>query len=188
MKLIVGLGNPGKTYQHTRHNMGFMVIDALAKQWQVASFKHDFQGEVALVKEKNAILFKPHTFMNLSGHAVNDVIAFYKIPLADIVVIYDDLAFPPGTIRLRLTGSSGSHNGIGHIISQLNTEAIKRIRIGIGAVPLEDKGREYVLNKPSSEEFAKLTKAIQLAVEAIEDYLRFDFPHAMSLYNRGGQD
>jgi peptidyl-tRNA hydrolase, PTH1 family len=188
MKLIVGLGNPGVTYQNTRHNMGFMVIDALAKTWKITSFKEDFQGEYALVKAHDAILFKPNTFMNLSGHAVQAIMTFYKIPIEDVVIIYDDLAFEPGAIRLRLAGSSGSHNGIGHIIEQLKTQAVKRIRIGIGPVPKEFQGRDYVLAVPNQEEFAKLNQAILLAVKAIEDYLVFDFPHAMSRFNRGASD
>jgi peptidyl-tRNA hydrolase, PTH1 family len=188
MKLIVGLGNPGKLYQSTRHNMGYMVVDMLAKRWQANAFKEGFQGEFSLVKEKDVILFKPTTFMNLSGHAVVELMNFYKLTKENVVIIYDDLAFEPGVIRLRMGGSSGSHNGIEHIIEQLNTEQVKRIRIGIGPVPLSEKGRDYVLGTPSASEFAKLSQAITLAVEAVEDYLQHNFLHAMSRFNRGSQD
>lgn len=188
VKLIVGLGNPGSAYEKTRHNMGFLVIDALAKSWKTPNFKEGFQGLYALDKNHQTILFKPTTFMNLSGQAVQAIMQFYKIPPDDVVIVYDDLAFEPGAIRLRLSGSSGSHNGIGHIIEQLHSKTIKRIRIGIGPVPQGFQGRDFVLGTPSDEEFVKLNQAIQLAVLAIEDYLAFDFPHAMSRYNRGASD
>jgi peptidyl-tRNA hydrolase, PTH1 family len=188
MKLIVGLGNPGMEYARTRHNMGFMVIDALAKKWQSGNFKLNFQGEYVLQPNHQTILFKPTTFMNASGTAVQLIMQFYKIPIQDLVVIYDDLSLEPGKIRLRLSGSSGSHNGIQHIIDVLGTQDIKRVRVGIGAVPTQDKGKDYVLGIPSATDQVSINKAITDATLAIEDYLLHDFSHAMNRFNRGSQD
>lgn len=188
MKLIVGLGNPGETYAKTRHNLGFQVIDAIAKLWGIQHFKPAFQGEYASHPSSQVLLFKPTTFMNLSGQAVQAIVQFYKIPLQDIVIIYDDLALEPGRIRLRIGGSSGSHNGMQNIIDTLKTQDIKRIRVGIGAVPLEEKGKDYVLGIPSKTDQSKLAIAIQEAVKAIETYLKHDFSQAMNQFNRGGSD
>jgi PTH1 family peptidyl-tRNA hydrolase len=188
MKLIVGLGNPGKSYERTRHNMGFLVMDTLAKRWQQPSFKHDFKGDYTLVQSKQALLFKPTTFMNLSGEAVKAMMDFYKIPVTDLLVVYDDLALTPGTIRLRLSGSSGSHNGMQSVIDHCQTNQIKRLRVGIGGVPLGQQGKDYVLTTPTQTEFATLTQAITEAAMAIEDYLQTDFLHAMNRFNRGGSD
>lgn len=189
MKLIVGLGNPGKDYEKTRHNVGFLAIDALAKHFKLSAFKEGFKGVWTKADDRSFMLLKPHTFMNISGDAVLSAMQFYKIPLEDVVIIYDDLAFEPGVFRLRLNGSSGSHNGIGHIIQTLGSTAIKRIRIGIGAVPPEWKGRDYVLGVPSSPDQKKIDDAIATVVLAVQDYLAYDFPHAMSRYNiRGDTD
>jgi PTH1 family peptidyl-tRNA hydrolase len=188
MKLIVGLGNPGMEYARTRHNMGFMVLDALAKKWQAGNFKVNFQGESIIQTNHQCILFKPTTFMNASGTAVQLIMQFYKITPQDLVVIYDDLSLEPGKIRLRLSGSSGSHNGIQHIIDVLATQDIKRIRVGIGAVPLQDKGKDYVLGIPSPEDQLKINQSITDSASAIEDYLLHGFSHAMNRFNRGSQD
>lgn len=188
MKLIVGLGNPGKEYANTRHNMGFMVIDALAKKWNLSQFKTDFQGEYIQDKTHAAILLKPTTFMNLSGQSVQALVQFYKISSQEIVVVYDDLALEPGKIRLRMTGSSGSHNGMQSVIESLSTQEIKRIRIGIGAVPMEQKGKDYVLGIPSKDDQTKINQSVQDAVSAIELYLKSNFSQAMNQFNRGGND
>jgi len=188
VKLIVGLGNPGKEYANTRHNMGYMVIDALAKKWNLSTFKNNFQGEYVAHTIQQAILLKPTTFMNLSGQSVNALAQFYKIAPQEMVIVYDDLALEPGKIRLRMTGSSGSHNGMQHIIDTFSTQEIKRIRIGIGAVPLEQKGKDYVLGIPSKEDQKKINQAILDAVSAIEVYLKTNFSQAMNQFNRGDSD
>ena len=113
---------------------------------------------------------------------------FYKILPEDVVVVYDDLALEPGKIRLRLSGSSGAHNGMQHIIDILGTQDIKRIRVGIGAVPIQDKGKDYVLGLPSPSDQLNINRAITEATLAIEDYLHHDFSLAMNRYNRGSQD
>jgi len=188
MKLIVGLGNPGTEYARTRHNMGFMVLDALAKKRQAGNFKVNFRGEYIFQSNQQTILFKPTTFMNASGTAVQLIMQFYKISPQDVVVVYDDLALEPGKIRLRLSGSSGAHNGMQHIIDVLGTQDIKRIRVGIGAVPVQNQGKDYVLGIPSAADQTNINQAIIEATLAIEDYLLHDFSHAMNRFNRGSQD
>jgi peptidyl-tRNA hydrolase, PTH1 family len=188
MKLIVGLGNPGKKYEKTRHNMGFLVIDQLASVWKETSFKDGFSSQYIVNKEKNVILCKPQTFMNLSGEAVYAISQYYKIDIKDIVIIYDDLALDPGMIRLRLNGSSGSHNGMQSVIDHLKTNEVKRIRIGIGSIPSFMQGKDYVLHEPSVDESKKINDAVIKAVQSIETYLRDDFLKAMNEYNRGPSD
>ena len=184
MKLIVGLGNPGKKYENTRHNMGFMAIDLLSDQANLDVDKEVFHGLMGRGKiyEQDVILFKPTTFMNLSGTAVQEVVHYFKIELEDIVVIYDDMALEPGTIRLRKEGSSGGHKGMQNIIDCLSTEQIKRIRIGIGE-PGENDTIDYVLSKPLKEEMPVIEEAIANAVRAVKEMLKSDFDRAMNKYN-----
>ena len=184
MKLIVGLGNPGKKYENTRHNMGFMAIDLLSDQADINVDKEVFHGLMGRGKifEQDVILFKPTTFMNLSGTAVQEVVHYFKIELEDIVVIYDDMALEPGTIRLRKEGSSGGHKGMQNIIDCLSTEQIKRIRIGIGE-PGENDTIDYVLSKPLKEEMPVIEEAIANAVRAVKEMLKSDFDRAMNKYN-----
>ncbi len=184
MKLIVGLGNPGKKYEGTRHNMGFMAVDLLSDQADINVDKEVFHGLMGRGKvfNQDIILFKPTTFMNLSGTAVQEVVHYFKIELEDIVVIYDDMALEPGTIRLRKEGSSGGHKGMQNIIDCLSTEQIKRIRIGIGE-PGENDTIDYVLSKPLKEEMPVIEEAIANAVRAIKEMLKSDFDRAMNKYN-----
>ena len=184
MKLIVGLGNPGKKYENTRHNMGFMAIDLLSDQANLDVDKEVFHGLMGRGKiyEQDVILFKPTTFMNLSGTAVQEVVHYFKIELEDIVVIYDDMALEPGTIRLRKEGSSGGHKGMQNIIDCLSTEQIKRIRIGIGE-PGENDNIDYVLSKPLKDEMPVIEEAIANAVRAVKEMLKSDFDRAMNKYN-----
>lgn len=185
MKLIVGLGNPGKEYEKTRHNCGFMVLDAFADFLSVDFDKNNFKGTYTKFKldDEDIILFKPLTFMNLSGTAVAEIVRFFKIDIDDIVVVYDDMALNPGVIRLRLNGSSGGQKGIQNIIDNLGTQNIKRIRIGIGEPKFN--AIDYVLGKPDGEEKSKIDSAIEKAKLALRDYLNKDFHYAMSLYNGG---
>ena len=184
MKLIVGLGNPGKKYEGTRHNMGFMAVDLLSDQAQIDVDKEVFHGLMGRGKiyDEDVILFKPTTFMNLSGQAVQEVVHYFKIELADIVVVYDDMALEPGKIRLRLEGSSGGHKGMQNIIDCLSTEQIKRIRIGIGE-PGENNDIDFVLSKPLKEEMPLIEEAIENAVRALKEMLKSDFDRAMNKYN-----
>lgn len=186
MKLIVGLGNPGREYAMTRHNCGFRVIDAFADAAQVDIDKEQFHGVYGRLKfqGEDILLFKPLTMMNLSGAAVQEISHYFKIDVSDIVVIYDDMAIEPGTIRLRLNGSSGGQKGMQNIIDNLGTEEIKRIRVGIGEPQFDSI--DWVLGKPSGDDKIKIDEAIERATKAIREYLIHDFQNAMSKFNGGG--
>ena len=147
MKLIVGLGNPGKKYEKTRHNMGFMVIDHLSDVSQIDVDKEVFSGLLGRGKlfNEDVLLFKPTTFMNLSGTAVLQVVNFFKIAIEDVIVVFDDMALPVGQIRLRKSGSSGGQKGMQNIIDLLHSQDIKRVRVGIGQSPYDVV--DYVLGK-----------------------------------------
>lgn len=186
MKLIVGLGNPGKEYERTRHNMGFQALEAFAELCQADLTKEGFKGKYAIVKDPrfsdSVILLEPQTFMNLSGECVQPLMAYYKIDPEDLIVLYDDMAIEEGKIRLRPFGSAGSHNGMKSIISRLSTERFKRIRIGIGEPPF--KGVDYVLSRPTGESLEKTNEACALAAKAVRDALLHGWDYAMNHYNR----
>ena len=184
MKLFVGLGNPGKKYEGTRHNMGFMAIDLLSDQARIDVDKEVFHGLMGRGKifDEDVILFKPTTFMNLSGTAVQEVVHYFKINLEDVVVLFDDMALEPGRIRLRKEGSSGGHKGMQNIIDCLSSDKIKRIRIGIGE-PGEWDNVDFVLSKPLKDEKPLIDDAIENAVEALKETLKSDFDRAMNKFN-----
>ncbi len=182
MKLIVGLGNPGKKYQATKHNIGFMCLDHYADQ-QKLKFKKDnkFKGEV--VKSGNLVLLKPHTFMNLSGQSIRAILDYYDIDVEDVLIIYDDLALPLGKLRLREKGSAGGHNGIKSVIAHTGTQEFKRVRIGIDANPLIDT-KDYVLGKFSKQERKELDNSIEMVSNIIEDFKsNQEFTLIMNKYN-----
>lgn len=183
MKLIVGLGNPGKKYEKTRHNMGFMVLDHLSDISQIDIDKEVFNGLMGRGKifDQDVLLFKPTTFMNLSGTAVLQVVNFFKIKIEDVIVVFDDMALPVGQIRLRKAGSSGGQKGMQNIIDLLHTQEIKRIRIGIGEPPYN--AVDYVLGKPLKEELPLVEESIIRAVEALKEALKSNFEKAMSQFN-----
>ena len=172
MKLIVGLGNPGKEYAGTRHNCGFMVIDRLASKLNVDVDQNKFKGLYAKVKYhgEDIILLKPQTYMNLSGESVNAVMNFFKIDKEDLLVIYDDLDMPVGKLRLRKTGSAGGHNGIKNIIAHLNSQDFKRIRVGIDRHKYMNVA-DYVLSRFSKVESEAIEQGIENAANAVLDYL-----------------
>lgn len=183
MILIVGLGNPGKKYALTRHNMGFRVIDLLSDEAGIDVDKEVFNGLLGRGKifNEDVLLFKPTTFMNLSGTAVQQVVHYFKINTEDIIVCYDDMALAPGTIRLRIQGSSGGQKGIQNIIDQLGTDQIKRIRVGIGEP--SDNAIDYVLSKPLKEEEPLIDDAVNRSVEALKEAMKSSFEKAMTKYN-----
>ncbi len=183
MKLIVGLGNPGKKYEHTRHNMGFEVVDLFSELAQIDVDKESFKGLVGrgVVFDEDVYILKPQTFMNLSGTSVREIVNYFKIDISDIIVVYDDMALPVGSIRLRPGGSSGGHKGMQNIIDELNNSDIKRIRIGIGE-PTYDT-IDYVLSKPSKEERVLIDEAITKGADALKDILKSNFDKAMTKYN-----
>lgn len=184
MKLFVGLGNPGAKYHETRHNMGFMVIDAFADSLGVDIDKSDFKGVYARFKYKgeDVLLFKPHTFMNLSGEALVQIKQFFKVENDNIVIVFDDMDLEQGLIRLRLNGSSGGQKGMQNIIELLGTQELKRIRVGIGKPPYN--AIDYVLGRPTGEEKVLIDRAVKDASEALKDILDNGFLHAMSKFNK----
>lgn len=186
MKLIIGLGNPGKEYENTRHNAGFMAVDAFAKKHDITfSLEPKMKGMLAQVNlgGNKAILLKPMTYMNLSGEAVSLVMNFYKIPVEDILVVSDDLDSRLGRIRLRAKGSAGGHNGHKNIQMHIHTEEYKRIKIGIDrsdVIPVID----WVLKKFDSNELSIMNSAAEIAANAIEDFiLGKDFVKISSEYS-----
>ena len=183
MYLIVGLGNPGKKYEGTRHNMGFEVVDLLGDLAKIDVDKEVFHGILGRGKifNEDVMLFKPTTYMNLSGTAVREVVNYFKIDISNIIVVCDDMALAPGTIRLRTKGSSGGQKGLQNIIDNLGTQDFKRIRVGIGEP--EYDSIDYVLGKPLKEERPLIDEAINNAVEAIKEAIRTDFDRAMNRFN-----
>lgn len=183
MKLFIGLGNPGPKYKNTRHNAGFLALDEFARLAQVDIDKSDFKSlyTVFVHNGEKIYLVKPQTFMNLSGEALVMFLNFYKIDIADVVVIYDDMDLAPGNIRIKKEGSSGGQKGIQNIITLTGTSNIARIRIGIGK-PLYD-GVDHVLDVPREEELVLFKKGIELAASAIKDILLKDIEFAMKKYN-----
>ena len=184
MKLIVGLGNPGKKYEHTRHNMGFDVVDLFSEVSQIDIDKEVFNGLLGRGKafDEDVLLFKPTTFMNLSGTAVQQVVHYFKVDLDDLIVISDDMALAPGTIRLRKSGSSGGQKGLQNIIDCLSSDQFKRIRVGIGEPP-KDGAVDFVLGKFDKDDREVVDEAIVTAVNAIKETLKSNFDNAMNKYN-----
>lgn len=184
MKLIVGLGNPGFKYETTRHNVGFMVIDYLAKEYREEVSSKEKKALVAKTRiaGEKVILAKPQTFMNNSGEAVRALADYYNIETEDILVIYDDLDLEVGQIRLKPKGGHGGHNGIRSIINHLGNKEFNRLRIGIGR-PAYGTVVDYVLGKFNKEEDSSIKDAIEQSASAIKLYLEIDLNKAMNKYN-----
>lgn len=184
MKLIVGLGNPTKEYEQTRHNVGFMVMDRLADVMNVSISSSKFKGEYVKFKYKgeDVILLKPMTYMNNSGESVIQVMKYFKIDVNDVLVIYDDMDMPVGKLRLRESGSAGGHNGVKSLIAHMGTQQFKRIRVGIDKHP-RIKVIDYVLGHFQKDERPLIDEGIENAVKAIETYLEKGFVAAMNAYN-----
>lgn len=181
MKMIVGLGNPGKEYEKTRHNVGYMVVDEIAKKLNLTFNQRKFKGLFCLSQKDDLILLKPETFMNNSGEATKAIMNYYKISIDDIVVVYDDLDLKVGQIRMRQKGSSGGQKGMKNIIDLLKSQEIKRVRLGIGNNKLITN---YVITKFNVSEIEQLDKAIDKASEALIYYLKNNFMNAMNIYNK----
>lgn len=184
--LIVGLGNPGEQYQSTKHNVGYRAIDKVCDQLKINLNKEKFKGlytKFVYKNNKEIIVAKPLTYMNLSGEFVKNIINFYKIKLENIIVIYDDVDTNIGSIRVKAKGSSGGQNGMKNIISLLGTENIKRIRIGIGK-PVQQNLADYVLSRFKIEDLANveisINKAANAAIEFVENS---NFEQVISKYN-----
>jgi len=186
MKLIVGLGNPGKQFDHTRHNIGFDVIDKLSEQLNIPLSQAKFKGlfGAGIVKGEKVILLKPLTYMNLSGESIGAVMDYYDIEIDDLLVIYDDLDLPTGKIRLRQKGSAGGHNGIKSTIAHTGTQEFKRIRVGISRPQNRMPITDYVLGKFSKEEQEEMDQAINKACDACEAWVEMPFLQVMNQYNQ----
>lgn len=184
MKLIVGLGNPGKQYEKTRHNTGFMILDAYAKKHQVSFETSKFHGKLSefLFHGEKVFLLKPESYMNLSGEVVSEVVNFYKIAIEDILIISDDLDQEVGKVRLRAHGSSGGHNGLKNIELHLHTDGYKRMRVGIGKSSFLS-APDYVLGKFSKEELDQFEKNMDRYLSILDDFLCISFDQLMSRYN-----
>lgn len=182
--LVVGLGNPGAKYENTRHNIGFKVVEAIAKEFE-GSFSLDKQAEVAQVKFKGRtlVLIKPTTFMNLSGKAVNYWMQQEKIPLENILVITDDIALPFGKLRLKGKGSDGGHNGLKDIQATLNSQQYARLRFGVGNDFGKGRQVDYVLGEWSAEENEQLEERIKTATEFIKGFATIGLQRTMSNWN-----
>ena len=185
MLLIVGLGNPGKEYLKTRHNVGFMFVDNVAKKLNL-KFSLDKAKKCEIVQTniglEKVIFIKPQTYMNLSGDSVIAVKNFYKIDVEDILVIYDDLDLETGKIRIRPNGSSGGHKGIQSIITNLGTQNIKRVRIGIDKVS-SDKTVDYVIGNFSKADREIIDISLEKGLDIINDFISIPFEQVMSRYN-----
>jgi PTH1 family peptidyl-tRNA hydrolase len=185
--IIAGLGNPGLTYAGTRHNAGFMGLDQLAKEQDIAIRTMRFQGDCGdgMVGTQRCLLLKPTTFMNNSGESVAAAATFYKIPPERVLVLYDDIALPPGKLRIRRKGSAGGHNGMKSIIALLGSEEFPRIRIGVGAKPRPDYDlADWVLGKFSEEDLAALTPALAHVADAARYIVEGNMDQAMNLYSK----
>lgn len=184
--LVVGLGNPGKKYENTRHNTGFRVMDALCREHHVSCDRARFQaltGE-AVLGGARVLLMKPQTFMNLSGAAVHEAASFYKIPPEHVLVIFDDISLPVGTLRIRPSGSAGGQNGVKDIIAQLDSQAFPRIKVGVGAKPHPDYDlADWVLSNVTPDEQEAMDDAVQRAVQAVSELIANGVPAATQKFN-----
>lgn len=186
MKVIIGLGNPGKKYEKTRHNIGFMAIDRLAEQLMIRLTETKFKSIYGsgIVNGEKVFLIKPQTFMNLSGESVRPFLEYFKLTPDDILVLYDDLDLPTGHIRLREKGGHGGHNGIRSLIQHLGTKEFKKIRLGIGRpttpIPIVD----YVLQDFSKAESKLIEDLIYRSADACEAWLHKPFIDVMNIYNK----
>ncbi len=185
MKVIVGLGNPGREYAQTKHNVGFMLVDALADKLGIFNWQEKFDALIAegrLGTEK-ILLVKPQTYMNDSGRAVGPLMNWYKLPTEALIVAHDDMDIPAGTIRIRKKGSAGGHNGIKSVLAHLGDEHFSRVRIGIGRPLPGWTVINHVLAPFQEEDVPKIKEAIQYLLPAVECIVTEDTDKAMNLYN-----
>lgn len=184
--LIAGLGNMGDQYEGTRHNVGFDVIDEIADKLDIPIQRLKFKAltNTATLGGEKVLLMKPVTYMNLSGEAIAPAAAFYKVPPDHIIVISDEVALPPGKLRIRPSGSAGGHNGLKSVIAHLHTEDFPRIRVGVGGKPHPDYDMaDWVLGKPQGEDRENIDQAVKHAAQAVECYIKEGPGKAMGKFN-----
>ena len=186
MYIIAGLGNPGKQYAQTRHNVGFDTIDILADKYNISvdTKKHKALCGKGMIEGQKVVLAKPQTFMNLSGESVRELVDFYKIdPEEELIVIYDDISLEPGQLRIRPKGSAGGHNGIKNIIAHLGTQVFKRVKVGVGEKPKGYDLADYVLGHFDREEQVLMKQVSEEVCEAVQMILEKGPDAAMNVYN-----
>ena len=189
MKLIVGLGNPGREYEHTRHNVGFQVAEELAQRYRVTLKNHaKWKARAAKIADigDGVLLAEPTTFMNLSGWAVREIADFHKLAPADVLVVVDDADLPLGRLRLRTSGSAGGHNGLKSVIQELGTVEFPRLRVGVGRQAGELKN--HVLGRFSVDEKAQIDAAVKRAADAAELFAKENILAAMNRFNAAQVD
>ena len=190
MKLIVGLGNPGRKYEGTRHNIGYAVLAELAKRHATTRPKARFHGEMveADLQGQRALLLSPTTYMNLSGVSVHEARGFYGLATPDFLVICDDLSLPVARLRFRSGGSAGGHRGLEDIINRLGADDFPRLRIGIGPTPERWDAADYVLARFTSEELPEIEQAVVRAADGAVDWACHGIQYCMNRYNRSAKD
>ena len=184
--IVVFLGNPGTKYAGTRHNVGFMAADVIERERgaKINKLKYKALTGTCTIGGQQAFLMKPQTFMNLSGDSVRQAMSFYKIPLANIIAVADDVALPAGKLRIRAQGSHGGHNGLRDIIAKCGGEGFTRIKIGVGSPPHADYDMaDWVLSKPAGDDAKSITAAIDRAAKAVEAIIASGVERAMNEYN-----
>jgi len=186
LRLIVGLGNPGEKYARTRHNMGYMAVDMLHKKAGSPAWKWRFEADCCKIElgSQRAVLLKPLTYMNNSGRAVKAAARWFRAKPEEILVIYDDIDIPESALRIRKSGSAGTHNGMRSVIEHLGTEAFARIRIGIGKPPAVMELADYVLSAPPSAQLQNLLLTAGQAAEAAAEFIQNGIEAAMGKYNK----
>lgn len=186
VKIVVGLGNPGTQYENTRHNLGFRVVDALGRQEAVPLGRRGFASCLGkgTIAGAPILLAKPQTYMNRSGLAVRELLAFHRIAPEDLLVVHDDLDLPPGTVRLKRGGGAGGHKGLLSILDELNADAFGRVRLGIGRPPRKEFVESYVLSAFPPEEAALVPSMIDTACRAVVETIRWGMEAAMNTFHR----
>ena len=190
-RFVVGLGNPGRRYARTRHNVGWLVLAVLRKRWAIAQGKMAFGGELfdggpvgQAGAQRRVMLFEPHMYMNRSGSAVKGLMVFYEAQPRDVLVVLDDMALPLGALRARASGSGGGHNGLKDILKVLTTHDIPRVRVGIGPAAAGTDGVDYVLGTFAPQELEIIEETVERAADAVEDWIAYDINRVMDKYNR----
>lgn len=185
LTVIAGLGNPGNKYKGTRHNVGFVTIDLIAKKYavKVNRLRHKALIGEGIIGGEKILLVKPQTYMNLSGESLREIVEWYRLSLDNIIVIYDDADLPVGSVRIRAKGSSGTHNGMKSVIYQLQSDEFPRIRIGIGKAPEDWDMADYVLSRFSAEEALEVNRSIEKAAGAAAEIVTAGVDAAMNRYN-----
>jgi len=190
MKLVIGLGNPGKEYSQTRHNAGFLVLTELAKRWGSSQVKRKFEAETmeSLRDSEKVILIAPQTFMNESGRSVGQFVDYFHVSLENLIVVSDDMNLPLGKIRLRSAGSAGGQKGIANIIQRLGTQEFPRLRIGIGRPPGKMTATSFVLTKFRSHEKEEIDDATMRAADCVESWIREGIENTMNRTNASNSE